>query len=61
MYQYSLEWFIGIFLGSIANADKSGELECAPSCSCSVHFHQNVLNCCTHIRMYVTMYVVTLW
>ena len=24
MYQYSLEWFIGIFLGSIANAEKSG-------------------------------------
>ena len=25
MYQYSLEWFIGIFLGSIANAEKSGK------------------------------------
>ena len=24
MYQYSLEWFIGIFLNSIANADASG-------------------------------------
>ena len=24
MYQYSLEWFISIFLGSIANAEKSG-------------------------------------
>ena len=24
MYQYSLEWFIAIFLGSIANAEKSG-------------------------------------
>ena len=26
MYQYSLEWFIGIFLNSIANADASGTL-----------------------------------
>ncbi|XP_065895241.1 dynein axonemal heavy chain 1-like isoform X2 [Dysidea avara] len=26
MYQYSLEWFIGIFLGSIANAEKSDDL-----------------------------------
>lgn len=25
MYQYSLEWFIGIFLGSINSAEKSGE------------------------------------
>ena len=25
MYQYSLEWFIGIFLNSIANADASGK------------------------------------
>ena len=25
MYQYSLEWFIGIFLGSIASAETSGE------------------------------------
>jgi len=24
MYQYSLEWFISIFLNGIANADKSG-------------------------------------
>ena len=24
MYQYSLEWFIGIFLNSIANAEASG-------------------------------------
>jgi dynein heavy chain len=27
MYQYSLEWFIGIFLGSIANAEKSDDLD----------------------------------
>ena len=25
MYQYSLEWFISIFLGSIHNAEQSGE------------------------------------
>ena len=25
MYQYSLEWFIGIFLGGIANAERAGE------------------------------------
>ena len=25
MYQYSLEWFIGIFLNAIASAEKSGE------------------------------------
>ena len=24
MYQYSLEWFISIFLGGIANAEKAG-------------------------------------
>ena len=24
MYQYSLEWFISIFLGSIQNAEQSG-------------------------------------
>ena len=28
MYQYSLEWFINIFLGSIANAEKSGTRVC---------------------------------
>ncbi len=26
MYQYSLEWYIRIFLGSIASAEKSGAL-----------------------------------
>ena len=26
MYQYSLEWFIKIFLGGIANAERAGEL-----------------------------------
>ena len=26
MYQYSLEWFISIFLNSIANADASGKI-----------------------------------
>ena len=25
MYQYSLEWFVGIFLNAIASAEKSGE------------------------------------
>ena len=25
MYQYSLEWFISIFLGGIANAERAGE------------------------------------
>jgi len=25
MYQYSLEWFVGIFLNSIANAERAGE------------------------------------
>lgn len=36
MYQYSLEWFIGIFLNSIANADASGE-------SCIIlHINHNV-------------------
>lgn len=25
MYQYSLEWFIGIFLNSIANAERAGK------------------------------------
>lgn len=25
MYQYSLEWFIKIFLGGIANAERAGE------------------------------------
>ena len=28
MYQYSLEWFISIFLGSIANAEKYGTYMC---------------------------------
>jgi dynein heavy chain len=26
MYQYSLEWFISIFLNSIANAEQAGEV-----------------------------------
>ena len=26
MYQYSLEWFIGIFLGGIANAERAGKV-----------------------------------
>jgi dynein heavy chain len=26
MYQYSLEWFISIFLNSIANAEQAGEM-----------------------------------
>ena len=26
MYQYSLEWFINIFLGGIANAERAGQL-----------------------------------
>lgn len=26
MYQYSLEWFIGIFINSMINTEKSGEL-----------------------------------
>ena len=30
MYQYSLEWFIRIFLGGISNAEKAGKTRCAP-------------------------------
>ena len=26
MYQYSLEWFVGIFLNSIASAERAGRL-----------------------------------
>ena len=28
MYQYSLEWFVGIFLNSIANAERAGKKIC---------------------------------
>jgi len=30
MYQYSLEWFITIFLNGIANAEKSGKIVLTP-------------------------------
>ena len=36
MYQYSLEWFIGIFLGSIASAETSGE-------TCYTFYCQHIL------------------
>lgn len=29
MYQYSLEWFIAIFLNSIANAEQAGQAPCS--------------------------------
>ena len=44
MYQYSLEWFIRIFLGSIANAEKSGAcfngLQLERHCLISVYYCQ---------------------
>ena len=52
MYQYSLEWFIGIFLGSIANAEKSGEFSYATEQLVHVFM-------CICMHMYVCMYVCT--
>lgn len=28
MYQYSLEWFIGIFMAGIANSERAGKTHC---------------------------------
>ena len=50
MYQYSLEWFIGIFLGSIANAEKSGEFSCTM---------QQLLHVFMYIRICIYEYVHT--
>ena len=47
MYQYSLEWFIGTFLGSIANAEKSGEFSCTM---------QQLLHVFMYIRICMSMY-----
>lgn len=45
MYQYSLEWFVRIFLSSIAQAERAGKFHCAYGhsvvdwgCSCSLVF-----------------------
>ena len=37
MYQYSLEWFIGIFLNAIASAEKSGKQELTMILFCIPH------------------------
>lgn len=36
MYQYSLEWFINIFLGGISNAERAGRFEKMLSTVCTV-------------------------
>ena len=39
MYQYSLEWFISIFLSSIANAEKFGRYMYIPTTPLAVSVH----------------------
>ena len=58
MYQYSLEWFIGIFLGSIANAEKSGECSYATEQLVHVFMYAYVRMCaCTYVHTCVCMNV----
>ena len=47
MYQYSLEWFIAIFLGGIANAERAGTSRAARSRSKCVtpHARRLLLKC----------------
>lgn len=42
MYQYSLEWFISIFLGGIANAERAGKPE--KKTPVSMHFIQKEIH-----------------
>ena len=66
MYQYSLEWFISIFLGSIANAEKSGEFHLYNTCillytyiayTCMDCVHTCIHECTYVLHMYVFVHM----
>lgn len=64
MYQYSLVWFVNLFINSIDNAEKSDNLETR---SVTFKMYSTCMNTCTHctphyalcIYMYVSMLVQT--
>ena len=61
MYQYSLEWFIGIFLGSIANAEKSDEFSYATEQLVHVFIYVYMYAyICVHVCVYTRTLIILL-
>ena len=52
MYQYSLAWFVNLFVNSIDNAEKSDNLKARSVCSTRTHTHAPHTHTHTHTHRY---------
>lgn len=54
MYQYSLEWFLGIFLAGIANSERAGRatVRTAGSIHGRKAFNGTEISCCLHFSLF---------